>query len=151
MEKRHVLNSDQVDSLVLDYYNGILVASDNEITFQLLDDLLNNDAPLVKSLYFWSFNKIVLSSDGALAEILGPYCRRRLLKDSPYVLDYLRINPALEEDYLLFLADEFLNDRSLSLSGFKKVLRGQCNRKVEPYLQSFLDKLEGLISSLEDE
>ena len=148
MEKRIVLTSDLVDSVVLDYYRGNLIVSDNEITFQLLNVLLSNNAPRVKSLYFWIFNKIVFSADGALAEILGPYCMKRLLMDSPYVLDYLRSHPAIEDDYLLFLAEEFLYGSTSSLSEFKKGLRGQCNREIEPYLQEFLDKLEKQISVL---
>lgn len=69
----YYLNNPNLDSLVRNYYNGELLPSDDEKTFRLLDLLILKN-PDLYPFYFHCLTQICEDSDGALSEIMGPYC-----------------------------------------------------------------------------
>ena len=86
-ERETVLSLKQVSPLVSDYYFERITATDDDLTERLLDVLTtkqeNNG---VRALHFFLFNKILMSSDGALSEMLGPYAFKVVCEDPEYIL-----------------------------------------------------------------
>lgn len=99
-EKNMVLKSGNVPKEVIQLYNGQFILSDDEATFELLDVLTSkqSDAGL-KALYFHMFNRIFLSSDGALGEGILEYVLKVFLSDIPYAMEYFTMNNELMEEY----------------------------------------------------
>lgn len=99
-EKNMVLKSGKVPEEVIKLYNGQFILSDDDATFELLDELTSeqSDAGL-KALYFHLFNRINLSADGALSEGILEYVLNVFLSDIPYALEYFTKNNELMEEF----------------------------------------------------
>ena len=107
-EKNMVLKSENIPGEVIKLYNGQFILSDDDATFELLDELTSRQSDAgVKALYFHLFNRIFLSSDGALAEGISEYVVKVFLSDIPYALEYFTINDELMEEYGVALGTEF--------------------------------------------
>ncbi len=73
-EKNMVLKSGKVPEKVIKLYNGQFILSDDDATFELLDELTSEQSDAgFKALYFHLFNRIILSADGALGEVMADY------------------------------------------------------------------------------
>lgn len=140
----------QEDSLVIAYEKGMLVPSDDSMTYALLERLTGKDMPEQKEHYFKIFNEIVISADGALAEVMGEYCIRWVQKDCAFVLAYLKDNPDMEERYLSYMAYEFLFEEDL-LPTFKKELLEHYSGGNLYYVRFFLNELDKMIKTLREE
>jgi len=151
-EKNVVLKYGRVDALILGYYNGKIVPSDDERTFALLNTLsedkgCSEDLPL----RFYLFNRILTEADGAIAEILGSYCLLWLDAQCFYVFYYLRNHPEIEDYYLHYLSAEFYfsgDDPNIRFNTFRQTILGKCNIEG-PYLMLFFEKLKTRIESLQ--
>lgn len=111
-EKEIFLNNSNVNKLALDYYNGNFKASDDEQTFRLLDTLTHKNDNF--QLYYFLFNNICTTSDGALSEIIGPYCLKMVLNQPSYVINHFTFerknfekSPYLYQLYATFIGEEF--------------------------------------------
>ena len=153
-EKRESI-LERVDPLVSDYYGGRFNASDDERTENLLNLLTSqNKDKDCKALYLSVFNRILLLSDGALAEMLGPYTIKMVCEEPEYILTYLRKNKMVEEEYIHFIGTEFFLSKGLSsdevssLEALKKSFFSKTKDKglVEPFLR----RIESFISTLEE-
>ena len=100
-ERETVLSLKQVSPIVSDYYLELFTATDDDLTVHLLDVLTtkqeNNG---VRALHFFLFNRILMSSDGALSEMLSPYAFKMVCEDPEYILSFLRRDKSLEECYI---------------------------------------------------
>ena len=154
-ERETVLSLKQVNPLVSDYYLGRFTATDDDLTVRLLDVLTtkqeNNG---VRALHFFLFNKILMSSDGALSEMLGPYAFKMVCEAPEYVLSFLRGDNSLEERYVSFIGLELYFDqdnpasKGLSMETLKSgILEKTSNDKLT---QPFLQKIEEYISQVEE-
>ena len=154
-ERDSVLSLKQVSPIVSDYYLELFTATDDDLTVHLLDVLTtkqeNNG---VRALHFFLFNKILMSSDGALSEILGPYAFKMVCEDPEYVLSFLRGDKSLEERYVSFIGLELFFDqdnpasKGLSMETLKSsFLKKTSNDKLT---QPFLQKIEEYISQVEE-
>ena len=70
-------------------------------------------SPLKSVKRFFLFNKILMSSDGALSEMLGPYAFKMVCEAPEYVLSFLRGDNSLEERYVSFIGLELYFDQGL--------------------------------------
>jgi len=111
-EKEQILNNLDLNKLALDYYNGNFKVTDDEQTFKLLDTLTNKNEYF--QLYYFLFNNICATSDGALSEIMGPYCLKMVLNEPSYVINHFtfeRKNFGKSQDlyqlYASFIGEEF--------------------------------------------
>ena len=147
---------EQVNPLVSDYHGGRFAASDDERTENLLNLLTAQQRNKgLKALYFSLFNRILMSSDGALAEMLGPYTIKMVCGDPEYVLTYFRGNKALEEKYIHSIGAEIYLSQGLSIHEgstwvtLKRRILGKTSNKdlVEP----FFSHIESFISILSTE
>lgn len=86
-EKKNLLSHKDVYKDAIAFYNGEFKASDDDRTFRLLDTLTQSDRYL--TFYFYLFNQIVTTSDGALSEVMGQYCIRITNRYPAYVFQYL--------------------------------------------------------------
>ena len=154
-ERETVLSLKQVSPLVSDYYFGRITATDDDLTERLLDVLTtkqeNNG---VRALHFFLFNKILMSSDGALSEMLGPYAFKMVCEDPEYILSFLRRDKSLEECYISSIGFELYLDRDnpafkdLSMETLKSsILKKTSNDKLT---LSFLRKVEEYISRVDE-
>ncbi len=108
-QQKAMLDSPDLNKDILQFYYQKIEASDNERTFLLLDTLTSkeiNENEL--SLKFHLFNRICKSSDGALSEMIGMYCRNMILNHAEYVLHYLEQNNEFHLMYSNFLGYEFV-------------------------------------------
>lgn len=154
-ERETVLSLKQVSPIVSDYYLERFTATDDDLTERLLDVLTtkqeNNG---VRALHFFLFNKILMSSDGALSEMLGPYAFKMVCEAPEYVLSFLRGDKSLEERYVSFIGLELYFDqdnpasKGLSMETLKSsFLKKTSNDKLT---QPFLQKIEEYISQVEE-
>ena len=154
-ERETVLSLKQVSPLVSDYYFERITATDDDLTERLLDVLTtkqeNNG---VRALHFFLFNKILMSSDGALSEMLSPYAFKMVCEDPEYILSFLRRDKSLEECYISSIGFELYLDRDnpafkdLSMETLKRsILKKTSNDKLT---LSFLRKVEEYISRVDE-
>lgn len=78
--------------------------------------------------YFYTFNRWVVKSDGAVSEIMYPYCMKMILNHPDYSFEYFKSHPKLMENYILLIIDEFIfidsgEDRENSYRKFCMTLR----------------------------
>ena len=153
-EKRESI-LEQVNPLISDYYAGRFTASDDERTENLLNLLTSQQKDKdIRALYFSVFNQILMSSDGALAEMLGPYSIKMVCEEPEYILTYLCKNKALEEEFIhsigteIYLSQGLSTDDGASLGALKRSILSKTKDKglVEP----FLSHIESFISSLRE-
>ncbi len=153
-EKRESI-LEQVNPLISDYYAGRFTASDDERTENLLNLLTSQQKDKdIRALYFSVFNQILMSSDGALAEMLGPYSIKMVCEEPEYILTYLCKNKALEEEFIhsigteIYLSQGLSTDDGASLGALKRSILSKTKDKglVEP----FLSHIESFISSLKE-
>ena len=153
-EKRESI-LEQVNPLISDYYSGRFSVSDDKRTEDLLNLLTSQQKDMdFKALYFSVFNRILMSSDGALAERLGSYTIMMVCENPGYILTYLRKNKMLEEEYIhsigteIFLSQGLSTDEETSLESLKRSILSKTNDKslVEPFLR----RIESILSSLKE-
>ena len=146
---------EQVNPLISEYYAGRFTASDDERTENLLNLLTSKQKDKdIRALYFSVFNQILMSSDGALAEMLGPYSIKMVCEEPEYILTYLCKNKALEEEFIhsigteIYLSQGLSTDDGASLGALKRSILSKTKDKglVEP----FLSHIESFISSLKE-
>ena len=108
-EKSNFISSHNINNLVLDYYKGNLKITDDENTFELLNELVSADSELFP-LYYFLFTKICFESDGAVTEILGKYCLQIIMNDPNYVINHFTFEREniKKDKYAYQLFGEFL-------------------------------------------
>lgn len=95
-----------------------------------------------------------MSSDGALAEMLGPYSIKMVCEEPEYILTYLCKNKALEEEYVHSIGTEIYQSQGLSsddgasLESLKRSILSKT--KDKGLLEPFLSHIESFISSLKE-
>ena len=154
-ERETVLSLKQVNPLVSDYYLGRFTATDDDLTVRLLDVLTtkqeNNG---VRALHFFLFNKILMSADGALAEMLGEYAIKMVSEEPQYILPYLSRSKSLEECYVSSIGFElYLDQRNPSVENLSmETLKSSIIKKAsnDKQTQLFLQKIEEYISQVEE-
>ena len=154
-ERETVLSLKQVSPLVSDYYFGQITATDDDLTERLLDVLTtkqeNNG---VRALHFFLFNKILMSADGALAEMLGEYAIKMVSEEPQYILPYLSRSKSLEECYVSSIGFElYLDQRNPSVENLSmETLKSSIIKKAsnDKQTQLFLQKIEEYISQVEE-
>lgn len=155
-EKNMVLKSENVPEEVIKLYNGQFILTDDDATFELLDELTSeqSDAGL-KALYFHLFNRIILSADGALAEGVTRYVLKMFLSDTPYVLDYFTINDKYIEIYGESLGIEIYYQQHTStspytLSQLKEKIKMDLDdsNKYDKLLSRFYEIIERMLKRL---
>ncbi len=70
-EQNEFLKNTPVSTIAIDYFKGKFKAADDSLTFELLDTL--TESRDYNPFYFYLFNKISMSTDGALAEVIPAY------------------------------------------------------------------------------
>ena len=108
-EKSNFISSHNINNLVMDYYKGNLKITDDENTFEILDELVSADSELFP-FYYYIFTKICSESDGAVSEILGKYCLQIIINDPNYVINHFTFErESIQKDkYSYQLFGEFL-------------------------------------------
>ncbi len=108
-EKSNFISSHNINNLVMDYYKGNLKITDDENTFEILDELVSADSELFP-FYYYIFNKICSESDGAVSEILGKYCLQIIMNDPNYVINHFTFEREniKKDKYAYQLFGEFL-------------------------------------------
>ena len=111
-EKEHFLNNSNINKLALDYHSDNFKVTDDEQTFRLLDTLTHNNEFF--PLYYFLFNKICAVSDGALSEVMGPYCLKMMLNQPIFVINHFTFerknfgkSQYLYQLYAFFIGEEF--------------------------------------------
>ena len=154
-ERETVLSLKQVNPIVADYYFGRITASDDDLTVRLLDVLTTKQENIkVRALHLFLFNRILMLSDGALSEMVGPYAFKMVCDDPEYILSFLNRDNSLEERYVSSIGFElYLNHGNLSVEGLSmETLKSNIHKKTsnDKLTQPFLQKIEEFILQVED-
>lgn len=155
-ERGKVLESENVPEEVIRLYNGQFILSDDDATFELLDELTSRQSDISsQALYFYLFNKILLYSDGALAEGIGEYAVEVFFSDISYMLEYFTVNNELMERYALTLGVEIYYQQNttispITLSKIKDKVKAELkgNDKYDALLQIFYKEIEDIVKRL---
>ena len=132
VQKDKILSSNKIGQSVIKLYNGTLSLQDNDESKQLLDTLTNLNGENTP-LYFYLFNHICSSPDGAIAELMGEYCQKILLNAPVYVFTYLSKDEILLKKYAEYLGYE-LYFKEEGTSGIKynyKDFKGAITKKLK--------------------
>ena len=102
-----IISSNDIDPIVLDFFNGKRFPSDDEATFDYLGILVSKtDVDELKALYFYLLNRVAYKSDGALSETMGSYLYRFLMNCPQYVFEYLCGNEEFWKVYVSHIGYE---------------------------------------------
>lgn len=156
-EKELFLQSQNFPQNVINLYYNKLDLCDDDSTIELLDYLIAKETDVkTKAFKFYLFNKIVISADGSLLEILPKYILQMVLSDIPYVFDYFKINSNVRDTYGLLLGTEFYFkecDSSLlpcTFSQFKgKITSVLGSHDYDKEVFAFFDKIQKQIDSMD--
>jgi hypothetical protein len=85
-KKEKFLNDTNTNKLAIDFYYGKFKTSDDSLTIELLDKIIEKKD--FNPFYFFLFNKILYSADGAIAELIGEYCYKIISDNNIIVLKY---------------------------------------------------------------
>jgi len=156
-QKAEILKSKEINRTAIDFYHGKIKVGDNNITINLLDTITSfHNSKAISSFYFFLFNKICNTADGALSEILGSYCQRVILNSPSYVIDYFSRNDKIMRKYAellgyeLYFKEDGTSEIEYGYSDFKKILSGKLENK-EKYnniLKRFYKEIEISMNSM---
>ena len=154
-EREKVLASEQVNPIVSDYYLERFAASDDALTERLLDVLTTKQKDkYLRALHFYLFNKVLVSSDGAVAEMLRPYTIKMVCEEPEFILTYLGENKSLEEVFVqsigteIYLSQVSTPDGQLSLDTLKRsILKKYTNKEL---IAPFFQQIEAFILQLKN-
>ncbi len=150
-QKAEILKSEEVNRTAIDFYHGLIKVGDNDITINLLNTITSfPNSKTISSFYFFLFNKICNTADGALSEILGPYCQRVILNSPFYVMDYFSRNDKIMRKYAellgyeLYFKEDGTSEIEYKYSDFKKILSGKLvsKEKYNNILKLFYKEIE---------
>lgn len=151
--KDSVLSSTSINENVLKFYRNQQLISDNKFTYSLIDSIVNwhNNS---RELYFYLFNKICNSSDGAVSEILGIHCLNIILNDPNYVLNYFRRDKNIERLYAQLIGSEFyFKEEGTSIikynyEEFKKIINNKINDDNKSIKEEFYNFIEQTMTEM---
>jgi hypothetical protein len=156
-QKDAVLGAGGVSRDAIEFYRGRLRPSDDERTFALLDALTASgvEDPSIRAFYFFTFNRICATADGALAEVLGPHCERTVLDRPAYVINYFRTHKDVLDKYAISLGPEFkfyadgTSDMRHGFEEFRAILseRLAADKDLRAALVDFLAEIEKYMRS----
>ena len=113
-QQTEVLQSNQLPTTVVSFYQGDMQLSNDSITKQLLNELIQPPAdPGIKALYFSLFNRIVVSINPALDDMLPLYAMSMVLDEPKYVLNYFIEHHSLMEAYCVRLGNAFYSQKTV--------------------------------------
>lgn len=150
-QKAEILKSKEINIAAIDFYHGKIKIGDNNITINLLDTITSlHNSKAISSFYFFLFNKICTTADGALSEMLGSYCQKVMLNSPSYVLDYFSRNDNAMKKYAellgyeLYFKEDGTSEIKYSFSDFKKILSNKfgSNEKYNDLLKRFYKEIE---------
>jgi hypothetical protein len=157
-EQNEFLKNTSVSTIAIDYFKGKFKASDDSLTFELLDTITNNKE--YNPLYFYIFNEISMGADGALAEVIPTYCYQLFVKYPKEVIGYFTIERLQYADFLRsnryakilgwgFKNYGFVGEESKSnYKDFKNFLMSQLadvNNEDQKSLKTFFKEIEKII------
>lgn len=150
-ERKELVRSEKVNQSAVKYADGSVVLSDNDKTFELIDELTRKqEDPRVQAFYFHVFNEFLKKADGALAEPLESYVFEYFSRNPVYVLGYLESRPEWESVYVDYLATHYCyseyydEDQEVYKSTFKQDLadlKSRIPKQKHAYLDSFYRKI----------
>lgn len=119
IHQKQIITSSKNSEIVYQYACNPWDIKDSQKTFCLLDTLSSlSDDEEIKALYFYEFNKVLISSqkDGALGEAIVDYVHRVIISDPGYVLFFLQNNAVYEEIYLSGLGQYYYFSNNYDLN-----------------------------------
>ena len=100
------LNDPKLDSSVISYCRGNFHISPDKRTLNFLE-MISTNKDKYFPLYFAVFNNILHNSDGAIGEIMGPYCYNFVINHPYEVLEHFINDKKDLYLYTMFLGAEF--------------------------------------------
>lgn len=157
-ERTKALESENLPEEVIQLYYNRFNLSDDEPTFNLLEELtspVHSDEAL-KALYFHLFNRIILSADEALAEVMGEYGINIFMSDISYALEYFTVNNEVMGEYAHHLGREFYfnqdgrSDFPYTFSEFKDKIKADLKNasKYDELLSTFYEVIENMMKRM---
>lgn len=157
-EQKEFLKNTSVSTIAIDYFKGKFKASDDSLTFELLDTITSNKE--YNPLYFYIFNEISMGADGALAEVIPTYCYQLFVKYPKEVIGYFTIERLQYADFLrsdryakilgwAFKDYGFIyEENKVNYEDFKNFLISQladANNEDQKSLKTFFKEIEKII------
>lgn len=106
-EKEAVLNNANVPDLIKSLFYTPVSLTDDSTTECILEILSTPQQDWrCRAFFFYMFNNYFLKSDGALAEMVAPYCYKVFVSNPEYVLAYINANSDLLNWYASGVGNE---------------------------------------------
>ena len=145
-----------VDTLILSYCNRRLKITDNDKTIEFLEIISKKNDEFFP-LNFRIFNNILENSDGAVAELMGPYCFKFVVNYPNEVIMHFISN---QEDlylYSMFLGAEFnfkeygSSNLKMDFQEFKKFISQKVdltNIEIKAVTNTFYSKIDSTMKTM---
>ena len=133
----YYLNHPEIDTYSKMFYQGQFALSDDTLTFALLDSVLTTNER-IQPFYLHVFNYAVKVADGALAEIMGSYCKTFFERNPCQFMD-LKTNKyygAYYQKWIDFVAFEYLMEHpptesiNKNIDLLKTEVQADCKNKI---------------------
>jgi hypothetical protein len=153
------LNDPKLDSSVISYCRGNFHIDPDKRTLKFLE-MISTKKDKYFPLYFAVFNKILNNSDGAIGELMGPYCYNFVITHPNEVLEHFLTNK--KDLYLstMFLGAEFyFKSRNttfikLNFGEFKEYLDEKLdsnNIEIKNISHIFYTKIDSMMKWMKDD
>ena len=136
------LNDPKLPRIGNEYYLKKFTASDDSLTFNLLDTLTSRNDHFFP-FFFSIFNGILIKSDGALSEVMGDYCFRIVSNYPNEIFVFFHYNKEYQKQYTSFLGEEFYfkqlgtSDLAMTYLQFYSYLKKKLNLKQKRMKMTF--------------
>ena len=132
----YYLNHTGIDKYSKLFYQGKFAVSDDDFTFAFLDSITttNDDK---RKFYIYTLNSVLKLADGALAEVMGQYCRS-FLEKYPCEFIELKYNKLYTDNYDVWInfagleyyfADDPIKSVNSSIENLKIIVELNCTRE----------------------
>lgn len=159
IEKEQILNSKELSSNIKSFYEKgrdkykFDTSETYDIYWKTMDTLvsLNADNKLLP-LYFHIFNIEFSIADGEIAEPMGEYCIRMVLKDPNYVIGYLKGDLLYEYGGEIGFTLSFAHNYSdeIQYNEFKRILYDKVKKEYVSTLDKLFVEIDKTMKIMED-
>ena len=151
------LNDSKLDASVISYCRGDFHIAPDKRTLKFLE-MISTKKDKYFPIYFAVFNNILNNSDGAISEIMGPYCFNFVITYPNEVLKHFITDKKDLYLYTMFLGAEFyfksrnITDIKLNFGEFKKYLDEKLdsnNIEIRNISHIFYTKIDSMMKEMD--
>ncbi len=143
-----ILQTLHVDVRILMLYQHQMTLSDDDGSEEILNTLCSQTDGYKKIFYFYVFNDMLQSSDGALREMMGTYCLRYVMDNPAFTMNYFSNHSGISKEYSSSIGTEIYHN-NMDVDAFKHHLLSSIRQKsLQVYTKDFIREVLQVYDSM---